>query len=634
MLNGMVHGSAGNASCYLDLALPVPSVCQQTFASTVFFRFPKLQKRKTMSSLCRDLSTQKSLSLIFRLLGPGIKIALRFVDMSARAKTFLPAAIVATATLRRLLRCWAGILTRGAPWWRKMEKSKRNPKRRARNLVSRIQSELYCSADMRGETEESVTFRNRFGFSITAVFLLSAFATSSILAQEKLPALIRQIQPSVVTIIIRNENGQIVGQGSGFFADQQGHIITNRHVLEGAIRAEIKTEDRKIYSIAKIVAEDKEADLIRATVNLGRDVVRPLKISHILPEVGERVLVIGSPLGLEQTVTEGIVSSVRASGKIIQISAPISPGSSGSPVVNARGEVIGVATSQVVEGQNLNFAVSARKLSEMKSGAGKALILWTAGSYGEGLEFLEQKNYTAGLETFTKFVKHNPSSKYVADAHYWIGECYYALGKYDDAFEAFGRVGREYPNSERVPASYRMLALAMAKRSGSLLDPIGILQILIEKFPQSEEAIKARDQLREWATLDRYIFPSGSLAKLREARLLARVTPEGTKAGLSENNLRRVALDALSKKLPSLVVNNSASAFIAISVQLAPDQKGGKNELFGTVTFYVLDLHTKKIAWGKSHYVTAPSEIAHSTIQYSLESLISRFAADWHRDNP
>jgi tol-pal system protein YbgF len=474
----------------------------------------------------------------------------------------------------------------------------------------------------------------RFVSSITAIFLLSAFTIASTVAQEKLPALIRQIQPSVVTIIIRNENRQIVGQGSGFFVDKEGQVITNRHVLEGAIRAEVKTENGEVYPIAKVVAEDREADLIRVTVNLGRGVVKPVRISRLLPQVGERVLVIGSPLGLEQTVTEGIVSSVRASGKFIQITAPISPGSSGSPVVNAQGEVIGVATSQAVEGQNLNFAVSARKLSEMKPGAGKALTLWTAGSYGEGLELLEQKNYAAALEAFTKFIKQNPGSKYVADAHYWIGECHYGLGKYNDAFLAFLTVPEKYVSSEKAPASYRMAALAMAKANGILLDPIAILQILIEKFPQSEDAIKARDQLKEWATLDRYIMPSSSLANLREARLLARVTLEGTKVGLSENNLRRVALDALSKKLPSLVVNDSASAFIATSVQLAPDQKGGKHELFGTVTFYVLDLVTKKIAWGKSHYVAAPSEIAHSTVRDSLENLIGRFAADWHRDNP
>lgn len=475
----------------------------------------------------------------------------------------------------------------------------------------------------------------RSSFSICTGFLLSVFALPLALAQQNLPALIAQVQPSVVTIIIRNENGQIVGQGSGFFVDKEGQIITNRHVLEGAIRAEVKTANGEIYPILNVVAEDKEADLVRVTTHVRRGGAKPVVVSRVLPPVGERVLVIGSPLGLEQTVTEGIVSSVRESGKFIQITAPISPGSSGSPVVNARGEVIGVATSQVVQGQNLNFAVSARKFSEMKSRAGKPLILWAAGSYGEGLELLDQKNYAAALETFTKFVKLNPGSKYVADAHYWIGECYYALGKYDDAFKAFGRVGRDYPKTERVPASYRMIALAMAKRDGSLLDPIGILQLLIQKFPQSEEAAMARHQLREWATLDRYIFPFGSLANLREARLLARVGLEGTKAGLSENNLRRVTLDALRKKLPNMVINESGSAFMTISVQLAPEQKTGENDLFGTVTFYVLDPNTNKnIAWGKSHYVAASSEVAYSTIQDSLESLISRFAADWHRDNP
>ena len=88
--------------------------------------------------------------------------------------------------------------------------------------------------------------------------------------------------------------------------------------------------------------------------------VKWIEVVEDLPSVAERILVVGSPMGLEQTVNEGIVSAVRevpSVGKILQISAPISPGSSGSPVINMKGEVIGVATFQLIEGQNLNFAI-------------------------------------------------------------------------------------------------------------------------------------------------------------------------------------------------------------------------------------------------------------------------------------
>ena len=91
-----------------------------------------------------------------------------------------------------------------------------------------------------------------------------------------------------------------------------------------------------------------------------------------MPEIGEKVVVIGSPLGLEQTAADGIVSAIRqyrSFQKVIQITAPISPGSSGSPVVNMRGEVIGVAFMLMSAGQNLNFCVPGENIANLLSGA-------------------------------------------------------------------------------------------------------------------------------------------------------------------------------------------------------------------------------------------------------------------------
>jgi S1-C subfamily serine protease len=211
----------------------------------------------------------------------------------------------------------------------------------------------------------------RFIAGVTLIFPLM-FVTL-LFAQERLSSIVKQVQPSVVTITIHDEAGKATGFGSGFFVSEGGQIVTNRHVIVGAFSAEIKTAEGKVYSITKVVAENKEGDLVRLAVDFGRETVKPLRLSRNLPEAGERVLVIGSPLGLEQTVSEGIVSAVRDSGRLIQITAPISPGSSGSPVVNMKGEVIGVATLQFTEGQNLNFAVSAQRLSEMQPGEGKDL---------------------------------------------------------------------------------------------------------------------------------------------------------------------------------------------------------------------------------------------------------------------
>lgn len=217
------------------------------------------------------------------------------------------------------------------------------------------------------------------------------------MAQYDIPALVKKIQPAVVMIITYNEDGKGLGQGSGFFISGNGDIITNRHVFEGANRAEVKTSDGKIYTVKNIVAEDKDGDLLRISIDIpvqveenhakgiflfslkrlihGRS-VRYLNVSASIPEVGEKVVVIGNPFGLEQTVSDGIVSAVRdipGFGNIIQITAPLSSGSSGSPVVNLKGEVIGVATFIFTKGQNLNFAIPGERVTKLAPGEAKTL---------------------------------------------------------------------------------------------------------------------------------------------------------------------------------------------------------------------------------------------------------------------
>ena len=101
-----------------------------------------------------------------------------------------------------------------------------------------------------------------------------------------------------------------------------------------------------------------------------------LKVADLRPQVGERVLVVGSPLGLEESVSAGIVSAIRNikdRGEFLQISAPISPGSSGGPVVNLQGRVIGVAAFQV-RGQNINFAVPGNRLLALRDGPPRPLV--------------------------------------------------------------------------------------------------------------------------------------------------------------------------------------------------------------------------------------------------------------------
>jgi tetratricopeptide (TPR) repeat protein len=300
------------------------------------------------------------------------------------------------------------------------------------------------------------------------IFLFCIAVSYPLLAQENLPAIIKKIQPSVLTILTYDKNGKDLAQGSGFFIRNNGDVITNRHVLEGASSADVKTAQGKVYPITRVVAEDTEGDLILVSVNIPPDAVYPLLVSASIPEVGERVIVIGSPLRLEKTVSDGIVSAVREIpqfGKIIQITAPISPGSSGSPVVNMKGEVIGVATLQAVEGQNLNFAISSVRVAKLVPGKGQTLTQYTAdrakkggdsaeGLYNTGHALIWAGDNEKALIYFEKAIKKDP---HFAEAYLGIGACNLKLGRYQKVIEPVKQAIRIKPDDIKA---YALLGLA------------------------------------------------------------------------------------------------------------------------------------------------------------------------------
>ena len=272
-----------------------------------------------------------------------------------------------------------------------------------------------------------------------------------------LPTIIKKIQPSTVLIIKYGKDGKMSGKGSGFFVSRTGYIITNRHVLKGTSRAEIKTAQGKVYPITHILAEDKKADLVLASVDIGADSVRPLTLSNTIPQVGQRVVVIGNPLGLEGTVSDGLVSAVRdipTLGKVIQLSAPISPGSSGGPVVDMQGQVIGIATFQFTKGQNLNFATPGRRAAKLTAGKPAALVEWQKASIYEnltsaekhgqtGLVHLRAENTEEALRSFEKSVESDPQNHV---AWLLVGYCQFKLDRPTKAIAAFKQAIRIKPD--------------------------------------------------------------------------------------------------------------------------------------------------------------------------------------------
>ena len=360
--------------------------------------------------------------------------------------------------------------------------------------------------------------RNIFILLILASILI-VFSTL-VFASESLPSLIKSIKPSVVIVFTYDNKGEFLKLGSGFFISQSGDIITNYHVLQGASSAEVKTSDGKTYPITYIIARDEQNDIIRLSADIPSKYVLPLSLSETIPEVGERIIVYGSPLGLENTVSDGIVSAIRDIpdyGRIIQITAPISPGSSGSPVLNMNGEVIGIATFQFIEGQNLNFAIPSERIAnlilskEKKTftseelfgqeeknkkdsdyaceAADKAFYFIDKREYEKALTYLEiaiktdisslkawaylqigfcylyLKNHTKALEAYKQAIHIDPDD---ARAHNNLGVVYIQLGFYKDAIEAFKQAIRIDPNNANAHGGLGHVYFLIGDRNSAL----------------------------------------------------------------------------------------------------------------------------------------------------------------------
>src|SRR5205809_364189 len=212
---------------------------------------------------------------------------------------------------------------------------------------------------------------NRIRFVFLSAIFVFGLASAEAHSQDQLPDLVRRIKPSSVAIDTFNVRGEKLSRGSGFFIDVD-RIVTNRHVIEGAYRAEVHLNSGNAYQVRSVAAVDAEGDLALLKIDAPRNLIRPLSLDRTSPQEGESVVVIGNPFGLEGSVTNGIVSAVRdipGFGRIIQITAPISPGSSGSPVVNMQGQVIGVATLQITGGQSVNFAIPSERIAQLNRSA-------------------------------------------------------------------------------------------------------------------------------------------------------------------------------------------------------------------------------------------------------------------------
>ncbi len=218
--------------------------------------------------------------------------------------------------------------------------------------------------------------------SLSHAILASALLLISCGATQKQPGpkeltpreIMQRYKPAIVRI--ENNMGTRIAVGTGFIVSEQGRIATNLHVIMGPGRLRVKLSDDSMHEVRRVVAIDQDRDLAvieidtttkMPTLQLGdSDKVQP----------GDAVIAVGNPMQLDYTVSDGLISSVRAvdDDVILQISAPISQGSSGGPLFNSFGEVIGVATLVSSEGQNLNFGVPINYLRPLLAHQGSETV--------------------------------------------------------------------------------------------------------------------------------------------------------------------------------------------------------------------------------------------------------------------
>jgi len=321
--------------------------------------------------------------------------------------------------------------------------------------------------------------------------------------QESLPALVKRVKPAVVAIATYDASGEALMTGSGFFL-RPGQVVTNLHVIRGAARAEIKTLDGKgkVFPVNGTLAIDEEGDLALLSVDTPTERPRSTELASELPDEGESIFVIGNPLKLEGSVSDGIVSAVREvpnSYRIIQITAPISHGNSGSPVFNLKGQVLGVVTIKVTNGQNINLAIAAARVAQLTAGKlqplselalkGKGDVAESL--YKSGLDSLWLGNYDNALGYFENAANKNPKRAETwvqvgycrvkqgkaqeairayeqalqlkpmdADIHNKLGDAYYYLGRLREAIDAYTEAARLRPDNAET---FYNLAIAFSE---------------------------------------------------------------------------------------------------------------------------------------------------------------------------
>ena len=276
------------------------------------------------------------------------------------------------------------------------------------------------------------------------VLMLVVFCGMNMTLAQTAEQIAEKALAATVYLEMKDRNGVPLGFGSGFFV-RENLIATNFHVIEGATQGTAKLVGKyTTHAIEGITATDKTNDLALLKVTTSGIKPLPLGMSSDV-KIGEMVYVAGNPKGLEGTFSDGIVSNKRGgyTNERLQMTAPISPGSSGGPVLNRKGKVIGVSFMTIEGGQNLNFAIPSRYLGVLlaRSGTAKPLSHWIHTISAESYYFWGCTkhvlgNYKGAVADYDKAIQLKPD---YAKAYHNRGYTKVTLGQYSAAIADFDK---------------------------------------------------------------------------------------------------------------------------------------------------------------------------------------------------
>ena len=344
------------------------------------------------------------------------------------------------------------------------------------------------------------------GMRASSTCLLLAMIFAGCAHQEGQLAHIDREMRGVASVIAYDPDKAMPSIGGGFFLAKD-RVVTARHVLAGADRVDIRTYDGKTIPVAGIIAENRTMDLVMVQLWHPSRGVIPLPVAATEPPPGARIHAVGSPLGLEWTISEGLVAALRdipEAGRIVQHTVAISPGSSGGPLLDARGRVIAIQTGSIIAdrsqaiqaGQNLNFAVPTslvaklqpEKLIKLADARKDVPAGWvpkvTRNTDLASLRPLTRDDFTGAIPFFEQCAKDNPGEP---DAWFRLGLCQEHIGKLDDAVASYRKAVEMRPDFATVWNNIGAICI----RQNKYEDAVAALVHAVKANPSHKEALNS-----------------------------------------------------------------------------------------------------------------------------------------------